>query len=110
MNTKRIAVAVLAVSLGGCSSILQRSTDDAQARAQAVFVGQRADAFFAIQGLPYRNMNTADGAIYEWQSPAPGPFCRARLTADSAGVITSIRITMDVLGMWGPSRCAEVLR
>lgn len=65
---RTVAAAAAVVTLAGCGSMLQSATDDAQAAAQRAFVGQRADSFFALHGLPVAAMQTQDGAIYEWRS------------------------------------------
>lgn len=110
MNSWRPVLAFLAFSLAACGS-----TDHAVRTANARWIGQPVDSFFARNGPPKRDHSMAGGGkVYFWETVAMPSGTRTKITcsadivSDPKGMITDIRLKEDSIGHWNTSRCTEI--
>jgi hypothetical protein len=95
------------------------------------YIGLPADTFFINNGPAYASQKLSDGStLYAWSTgvhtvTTPGSAstignittyrpstsvqleCRLKIIADTKGIVTSIEILSDTMGVWNFSRCKE---
>lgn len=127
---KRLLIAAI-VALAGCTT-----TEQANVAVGKRFIGKPADSFFAAYGPPFNSYKMQDGStLYSWTENAqhfgtpgfatttmigntahtrynaPGDIvvqCQLKLVVAPSGVVTSISVLSDTIGVWQMSRCNEI--